>query len=108
MFPKFFKMHAKCPRCGFVHEREPGYFIGAIYINMATTLLIVIAGHYFALWLFEPRLISQMIFWGLFSVAFPVLFFRLSRGLWMNIDYYITGPSAPHEEPAKGISGKNP
>ena len=107
MFPKFFKMHAKCPRCGFVHEREPGYFIGAIYINMAATLLIVIAGHCLALWLFEPRLISRMIFWGLFSVAIPVLFFRLSRGLWMNIDYCITCPSDPHEESFKGISGKN-
>jgi O-antigen/teichoic acid export membrane protein len=101
-------MHAKCPRCGFVHEREPGYFIGAITINMAATFLIVIAGHYLALWLFEPRLISRIKFRGLFSVAFPVLFFRLSRGLWMNIDYTITGPSDPREGPAKGISGKIP
>lgn len=101
-------MHAKSPRRGFVHEREPGYFIGAITINMAATLLIAFAGHYFALWLFEPRIVSRIKFRGLFSAAFPVLFFRLSRGLWMNIDYCITGPPDSHEEPAKGISGKIP
>ena len=86
-----------------VYEREDGYFIGAIYINMTVTLLSVVLGYYAALWLFEPKLSSQIIFWGLFSAVFPVLFFRTTRGLWVNFDYYITGKSGSHERPDPGI-----
>lgn len=99
LFHSFFKMPKKCGKCGYVYEREAGYFIGAIYINMIVTLLTVVLGYYAALGLFEPRLSSQIIFWGLFSAVFPVLFFRTTRGLWVNFDYHVTGKSGSHEHP---------
>ena len=103
LFHSFLRMPEKCGKCGYVYEREPGYFIGAIYINMIVTLLTVVLGFYAALWLLDPRLSNQIIFWGLFSVVFPVLFFRTTRGLWVNFDYYITGKSGSHEHPSRGI-----
>ena len=100
------QMHARCSRCGYAHEREDGYFIGAIYVNMAPAPLFAAGGCYLSVRLIEPRLLSQVILWGLFALGFPVLFFRASRGLWMNPGYYITGQAGSHEAPGKGISGE--
>ena len=36
-------MHVHCPTCGLKYEREPGFFIGAMYVNYAFTVAIVIA-----------------------------------------------------------------
>ena len=32
-------MHDRCPVCGLKFEREPGYFVGAMYMSYALTLL---------------------------------------------------------------------
>jgi uncharacterized protein (DUF983 family) len=96
LFQSFFNMAAKCARCGYVYEREAGYFIVAIYINMIVTLVTIVVGFNLANWLIEPLLSSQFIFWGLFAVVFPLLFFRTSKGVWVNFDYFATGkPSSP-------------
>jgi uncharacterized protein (DUF983 family) len=104
LFQSFFKMAAKCARCGYAYEREDGYFICAIYINMIVTLVTIVVGFNMAEWLIEPLLSSQMLFWGLFAAVFPPLFFRTSRGLWVNIDYFVTGISGSHDPPGRGIS----
>jgi uncharacterized protein (DUF983 family) len=33
VFATLFRMHAQCPLCGLVFEREPGYFTGAMYLS---------------------------------------------------------------------------
>ena len=35
-----FAMHAGCAACGLRYEREQGYFVGAIYINYAATVVV--------------------------------------------------------------------
>ncbi len=100
LFRTFFAMHPNCPGCGYVFEREAGYFIGAIYINMAITLPTLVGGYYLLDWYAGPALSTQFIIWGLFSVSFPVLFFRYSRGVWINLDYYFTHPKAPGKRSA--------
>lgn len=32
-FSRWFSMAAKCSACGFHYKREPGYFIGAMYVS---------------------------------------------------------------------------
>jgi rubredoxin len=32
-----FRMHAQCEYCDLIYEREQGYFIGAIYLNVIAT-----------------------------------------------------------------------
>src|SRR3954470_21955357 len=34
-------MHTTCPACGLKFEREPGYFLGAMYISYALGSLLV-------------------------------------------------------------------
>src|SRR5712671_2207503 len=38
LFPK---MHERCPTCDLKFEREPGYFLGAMYVSYALGLVII-------------------------------------------------------------------
>jgi uncharacterized protein (DUF983 family) len=95
MFSGFFSMHACCPGCSLVFEREPGYFIGAIYINYAMTTLIAIAGFLILDALMALALPPQFVLWAVFSAFFPLVFFRYSRSLWLSMDYLFNPEDAP-------------
>src|SRR5580765_7077136 len=38
------KMHRQCPTCGMLFDREPGYFLGAMYISYALTSAFLFVG----------------------------------------------------------------
>jgi uncharacterized protein (DUF983 family) len=82
-------MRERCAGCGLVFEREPGYFVGAIYLSYAVTVIVALAG-YFLLdaWLGPPVGI-QLLVWGTFVVAFPLWFFRYSKSLWLGLDHLV-------------------
>src|SRR5690242_4418774 len=42
-FDGWFRMRPKCDHCGYVFDREPGYFLGSIYANYGLTALLVTA-----------------------------------------------------------------
>jgi uncharacterized protein (DUF983 family) len=91
-FRTLFKMNEACSVCGFRFEREQGYFIGSIYINYLTTGLIMIAGC-FSLWGFAGIEIGpQLLWWTLFGLGFPLLFFRHARSLFMAVDLILFPP----------------
>jgi hypothetical protein len=86
MFAGLFRMHETCSICGLKFEREPGYFLGSIYINygfaaLATTAAWMVLRYQFDL----PRL---PVAWGLllFCVLSGALFFRYARALWLAMD----------------------
>ena len=87
MFRGWFRMAPSCRGCDFRFEREQGYFVGAIYLNYAATVLVAILG-YFALY---PRLSlpQQLLVLGGFCVVFPLWFFRYSKSLWLAMDYFL-------------------
>jgi uncharacterized protein (DUF983 family) len=94
LFRGWFRMVERCPECGFVYERDPGYFLGSIYLNYGLTALLVTFG-YLGLWLGDV-LPQEQIFWLVlaFSVLFPILFFRWARSLWMAFDHALDPPAA--------------
>jgi hypothetical protein len=69
-------------------EREPGYFVGAIYINYGATTLLAIAG-FLALeaWL-GWSLAPQLVLWSAFAIGFPLWFYRYAKSLWLAVDYF--------------------
>lgn len=72
-----------------VFEREQGYFVGAIYINvLATEIFLGII--YFTL-LLSGRMTEQIIDYITFALALslPVLFYRHTKSLWLSFDYFI-------------------
>ena len=87
LFQTYFKMFTHCAVCNLKFERESGYFIGAMYINYGATVLTAFPSYF----LFEkftsiPFYVNLSV-WALFSAIFPVIFYRYSKSLWLNLDY---------------------
>jgi uncharacterized protein (DUF983 family) len=85
----WFTMRRECALCGLVFERAQGYFVGAIYINYAVTVTIAVGG-YFVLWSMTGISTAvQLAIWVPFVLVFPLAFFRLSRSLWLGLEYFV-------------------
>ncbi len=88
LFSGWFSMRPACSECGLDFRREPGFYLGSIYINYGLTALLVTAA-YFGLY-FSTEIDSQVLLWSLlaFCLLFPVWFFPYSRSLWLAFDQY--------------------
>ena len=76
-------MAPSCALCGLAFERAQGYWVGAIYVNYAVTVMIALAGS-LGLWgLAGVSTTAQLWFWLPFVIVFPLWFFRYSRSLWL-------------------------
>jgi uncharacterized protein (DUF983 family) len=88
LFANWIRMPAECEACRLRFEREPGYFLGSIYINYGLTAVLATLV-YFALFFggwTSPRA-ALWIAVG-FAVAFPLWFFRYARSLWLGFDHF--------------------
>jgi uncharacterized protein (DUF983 family) len=90
LFAGPFAMHEMCATCGLRFEREPGYFVGAIYVNYALTAVLCLGVPIaldvaigIPLWL-------QITIGGTLAVLVPIVFFRYSRSLWLGIEHFVT------------------
>jgi uncharacterized protein (DUF983 family) len=89
LFRGWFTMEQGCRLCGLRFERAQGYFVGAIYINYAVTAVIAVGG-FFLLWRWlDLSTSAQFAVWVPFLIAFPVVFFRWSRSLWLGLEYLV-------------------
>jgi uncharacterized protein (DUF983 family) len=85
LFTGWFAMPARCAFCRMTFEREQGYFVGAIYVNYAVTVVIAVTG-YLVLWgRTDISTAAQLALWVPFVIVFPLWFFRYSRGLWLAL-----------------------
>ena len=90
LYAGWFRMHERCAACGLRYEREQGYFVGAIYVNYAVTV-IVAAGTVLVLdWTVGLSLAAQLAVGIALGALVPVLFFRYARSLWLSLDYLVT------------------
>jgi uncharacterized protein (DUF983 family) len=80
-------MNETCPTCDLHFEREPGYFVGAIYINYAATAVFSIAGFLLLETCADLSLTAQLLLWSAFCIGFPLYFYRYSKSLWLAIDH---------------------
>src|SRR5205085_11089842 len=82
----FLSMHEKCPVCGLKYEREPGYFLGAMYFSYLLSILpvlaIVLVIWRVTNWRFD------LVMLGAFLAYLPLAPFvtRLARVIWMYVD----------------------
>ena len=88
LFGGYWTLAESCPTCGMWYEREPGYWVGALIINMAVALfvfLVTLVGGMALSWPDVP--------WNALSAAtivvmlvVPVAFYPWSKGIWMAIE----------------------
>lgn len=86
LFTGWFHMPPRCEDCGLLLEREPGYYLGAIYFNYGVTAILVTAGYFIGF--FATSIPNQaLLAWLLaFCLLFPLWFFRYARSLWLAFD----------------------
>lgn len=98
---KFHKMYANCPNCGLKYEREPGFFVGAMYVNYAFTVAIIVAAA-IALNVFDAYNIYSFFISviGTIILLLPYLF-RYSRILYLHLFGGVSyNPNAPNQSKA--------
>jgi uncharacterized protein (DUF983 family) len=86
VFLGFPKMYERCSVCNLRFERDPGYFLGAMYISYGLALFIIalIAA---LLWAITGWWITKDTVWAVFlflPLAPAITFF--SRVLWIYLD----------------------
>jgi uncharacterized protein (DUF983 family) len=88
LFKNWFRMNPHCELCGLKYQREPGYFLGSIYVNYGLTALLVTV-FYFVLF-FAGWATPQNALWIVtgFALVFPLWFFRYARSLWLGFDHF--------------------
>ena len=83
LFPK---MYERCPACGLKFEREPGYFLGAMYIGyglgVATIAILATLVWSVLRWSVVQSVVGAVI---LFLPLAPVLTW-MARVLWIYMD----------------------
>lgn len=82
-------MNPTCPECGFVFERESGYFAGAMVVSYALAVPIL-AGIVLALIMIARLDVVMALIIG--NTAYLVLvpfIFRYSRVVWLHLDWLI-------------------
>ncbi len=88
-FSGFFEMEADCTACSFHFEREPGYFLGAMYVSYfmcAAFLLPTVAAA-----LLLKLSVSTTAALALVQIApLSPLIFRDSRGIWLAVDIVLS------------------
>ncbi len=80
-------MKDACDSCGYGLDREPGFYLGSIYVNYGLTalLLVAICGPIVLLTDTSYTLITPLAL--LFCVAFPTWFHRYARSIWLGFDF---------------------
>ena len=80
-------MHERCAACALRFEREPGYFIGSLYISYAIAIAIMLLGLGLGhLLLPEWELGSVVLLVVALFVPLAPMVTRYARVLWIYID----------------------
>jgi len=86
LFRSWFKMNSSCSHCRLKFEREPGYYLGSIYINYGLTAVLMTAGYMLGV-VFKWAAPSTLLWTAFgFTIVFPLLMFPFSRTLWLAFD----------------------
>jgi uncharacterized protein (DUF983 family) len=81
------EMNARCPVCNLLFEREPGYFVGSLYVGYALAIVFLLL----VMWLVSTLLPEVDLGWiVLISAAcfvpFVPLVTRYARVIWIFFD----------------------
>lgn len=97
VFQSPFRVRPHCPACGVVFQREEGFFVGAIMLNVITTEAAVMSAAAFGLLAFPGR--AALLLGLLLAVAllFPIAFYHHAWSLWLAGDHLVEG--LPHRRP---------
>lgn len=91
LFSRWFRMKERCPGCGYLFEREEGFFLGAYVINLAIAqgaviflavvpLIFRLAGDA------DASIAPFLIGGGIGAIVAPLVFYPWSKTIWTAFD----------------------
>jgi uncharacterized protein (DUF983 family) len=95
IFRGFPKMHDRCPVCDLRFDREPGYFLGAMYVSYGMGIVIV-ALFAALLWSVTGWWITKDTIWAVvLFLPFAPTITLFARVLWIYLDQTIDPERRP-------------
>lgn len=85
VFAGLFRMHRRCPSCGLPFEREPGYFMGAMYLSYSLAIIATAPVWLPMAWFGRP-LWEVLLASGSLLMLGSLWLFRYARVLWLHFD----------------------
>lgn len=85
----FLGMHERCPSCGLLFEREPGYFTGAMVVSYALAVPVLGAIVIGLMTLGRLDAVPALVIGDIAYLALVPFIFRYSRVLWLHFDWRI-------------------
>ncbi|MCL6267749.1 DUF983 domain-containing protein [Flagellimonas myxillae] len=80
------KMHKSCTHCGYVFEKEPGFFFGAMYVSYAIGIIEAIMVVFAATFYYENIFNYQIFIWiAVVLIALSSFNMRISRIIWIYL-----------------------
>ncbi|HRW38314.1 MAG TPA: DUF983 domain-containing protein, partial [Aquihabitans sp.] len=115
LFAGYFRMRERCPTCGYQFEREPGFFVGAWFINfgIAEGLLFPIV-MLFGWWKNvhpDAGVLGPAILGAAIAIVGPIVFYPFSKTIWsafdlmmvpLEVSEIVAAADALDDEPAGG------
>lgn len=93
--------------CGALYQREEGFFVGALTINVVTTELIILLLYLACLfWLNSYQTILVILF--IAGLLFPVAFYHHSWSIWLSLDHLIERLPVYSESSGAKINNRSP
>lgn len=89
LFRRYFTMKSDCPRCALHFEREDGYWVGALAVNIAIVMAMFVVAFVAILVATVPEVPVGASLAVLVPVMVlgPIVFYPFSKTLWMFVDY---------------------
>jgi uncharacterized protein (DUF983 family) len=90
LYRSWFKLIDRCPRCGYIYDREEGFFLGAFVINFMVTELLL--GVVLAVLIGMEASSGGAPLGAMFAAAaaetiiVPLVFYPFAKTIWAAID----------------------
>lgn len=98
VFTAWGQLAAQCPGCGYTFEREEGYWVGAMIVNLGMAQLlfaIILLGSMILTWPDVPWT-TVVVLSAAAMVGFPLWFYPRSKTIWVWLDATVH-PYTPEE-----------
>jgi len=99
-----------CPGCGLHFEREPGYWTGAMAVNITVVSGVFAVAFVVALALTVPDVPVGLLI-GVFAplmIALPIVYYPFSKTLWAAVDRAFLQRLDANERPDTERYGRRP
>jgi uncharacterized protein (DUF983 family) len=98
----FGQLRERCPGCGYAFEREEGYWVGGLIVNLAVAMFVAVVVLAIGFAIFG----ASLPFWyGLVAaglmIVVPIVCYPWSKTLWIVVDLRINPYSEDEQPPVR-------